>query len=272
MAQFLSLHDAVARYVQDGQSVALEGFTHLIPFAAGHEILRQGRRSLTLIRMMPDVLYDQMVGMGCAKRLVFSWGGNPEGGPLRRLRDAVERGYPQALELEEHTHAAMANAWWAGAAKLPFAPLKSYRGTGLSTVNANIATISCPFTGVQVAAVPALRPDIGIVHAQRADRQGNVVLAGVLGVQKEVILASRVSIVTVEEVVDELEMLGMNDVVLPGWSIDVVATAPRGAWPSPVHGYYPRDNSFYQQWAHITAERDRFAEWMQRNVLEGHHD
>lgn len=268
MAQVVQLQEAISRYVRSGQTVALEGFTHLIPFAAGHEIIRQEARDLTLVRMTPDLLYDQMIGMGCARKLVFSWGGNPGVGSLHRLRDAVERGHPRPIALEEHSHAAMANAWWAGAAGLPFAVLRGYRGTSLPEVNPRIRAIACPFTGEQLAAVPALRPDVGIVHAQRADRRGNVLLEGIVGVQKEVVLASKVAIVTVEELVDELGDTGLNGVVLPGWAIDAVVHAPRGAWPSYAHGYYERDNAFYAAWEPISRDRDAFRRWMSDHVLE----
>lgn len=271
MAQILGLRDAVAEYVRDGQTLALEGFTHLIPFAAGHEIIRQRRRDLTLVRMTPDLIYDQMIGMGCASKLVFSWGGNPGVGSLHRLRDAVEHGYPQPLELEEHSHAAMANAYWAGAANLPFAPLRACQGTGLEEVNPRVGKVTCPFTGETLTAVPALRPDVGIVHAQRADRQGNVWLAGITGVQKEVVLGSRISIVTVEEVVEDLGTTGLNEVVLPGWAITAVVEARHGAWPSYTHGYYARDNAFYGSWDAISRDRERFAAWMQQHVIEADH-
>ena len=198
-----SLTDAVNDLVRDGHVVALEGFTHLIPHAAGHELIRQGRRDLTLVRMTPDVVYDQLIGMGCARKLVFSWGGNPGVGSLHRLRDAVENGWPQPLELEEHSHAGMAAAYAAGAANLPFAVLRGYRGRRPHG-HTRVASVTCPFTGEELAAVPAHRPDVGIVHAQQADRRGNVQLWGILGVQKEVVLASTRSIVTVEEIVDEL--------------------------------------------------------------------
>src|SRR5579863_6460344 len=171
--EFLSLHDAIARYVNDGDQVAMEGFTHLIPFAAGHEVIRQARRRLTLYRMTPDLIYDQLIGMGCAERLVFSWGGNPGVGSLHRLRDAVEKGWPGPLQLIEHSHAAMANAYDAGAANLPFAVLRGYLGTDLPRVNEQIRTIQCPFTGEMLAAVPAIRPDVAIIHAQKADAEGN---------------------------------------------------------------------------------------------------
>lgn len=268
MTEFLSLKDAIAAYVRDGSTVALEGFTHLIPFAAGHEIIRQGRRDLTLIRMTPDLIYDQMIGMGCARKVVFSWGGNPGVGSLHRFRDAVENGWPQPLEIEEHSHAAIATAYAAGAAGLPCAILKAYVGTGLAEVNQGIRFISCPFTGEQLAAVRALRPEVGIVHAQRADRQGNVLLEGIIGVQKEVVLASARSIVTVEEVVDDLRAPGPNVTILPYWTVRAVVEAPGGARPSYAHGYYGRDNSFYKAWDEIGRDRDTFLSWMDEHVMK----
>jgi glutaconate CoA-transferase, subunit A len=261
----MPLADAVASFVEDGATVALEGFTHLIPHAAGHELIRQGRRDLTLVRMTPDVVYDQVIGMGCARKLVFSWGGNPGVGSLHRLRDAVENGWPTPLELEEHTHAGMAAAYAAGAADLPFGVLRGYRSTDL-TARTRVATIVCPFTGEQLAAVPAHRPDVGIVHAQRGDTRGNVQLWGILGVQKEVVLASARSIVTVEEVVDDLTQVP-GSTVLPSWVVDAVCLAPEGAHPSYVHGYYDRDNDFYVRWDSISRDRDAFREWMERHVL-----
>lgn len=267
MAEFMSLPDALATHVRDGQVVALEGFTHLIPFAAGHEIIRQRRRGLTLVRMTPDLLYDQMIGMGCADALVFSYAGNPGVGSLRRLRDAVEHGWPRPLRLSEHSHAAMANAWDAGAANLPFATLRGYHGTTLATVNPEIRSVTCPFTGETLAAVRALRPDVGIVHAQRADLQGNVLVDGIIGIQKQVVLASQVSIVTVEEVVDDLAAPSVNSCVIPAWCIDAVVEAPHGAWPSYVHGYYGRDNAFYTAWNAIASDRDRFRRWMKEHVM-----
>jgi glutaconate CoA-transferase subunit A len=260
------LADAVGELVRDGDTVALEGFTHLIPHAAGHEVIRQGRRELTLVRMTPDVIYDQLIGMGCARRLVFSWGGNPGVGSLHRLRDAVEHGWPEPLELEEHSHAGMAAAYAAGAANLPFGLLRGYRGGDLPA-RSRVAFVTCPFTGEELAAVPAHRPDVGIVHAQRADRQGNVQLWGIVGVQKETVLASRRSIATVEEIVDELDPRP-GAIVLPSWVIDAVSLAPRGAHPSYAHGYYDRDNEFYVAWDAISRDRDTFRAWMQEHVLE----
>jgi glutaconate CoA-transferase subunit A len=265
MAELASLADAVHSLVHDGDVVALEGFTHLIPHAAGHEVIRQERRELTLVRMTPDVIYDQLIGMGCARKLVFSWGGNPGVGSLRRFRDAVENGWPAPLELEEHSHAGMAAAYAAGASNLPFGVLRGYDGTDLAA-RTTVRPIECPFTGERLTAVPALRPDVGIVHAQRADRRGNVQLWGILGVQREVVLASRRSLVTVEEIVDELEPRP-GATVMPGWVIDAVAVAPRGAHPSYAHGYYDRDNAFYVEWDSIAADRHRFRSWMDVNVL-----
>ena len=238
------LSEAVAELVRDGDTVALEGFTHLIPHAAGHELIRQGRRDLTLVRMTPDVVYDQLIGMGCARKLVFSWGGNPGVGSLHRLRDAVEHGWPRPLELEEHSHAGMAAAYAAGAANLPFGVLRGYARQRPRRRARASRRSTCPFTGEELAAVPAHRPDVGIVHAQQADRRGNVQLWGIVGVQKETVLASARSIVTVEEVVDELEPRP-GAIVLPRWDVDAVALAPGGAHPSYAHGYYDRDNDFY---------------------------
>lgn len=265
--RFLTLAEAVATHVRDGDTVALEGFTHLIPFAAGHEVIRQGKRDLTLVRMTPDLIYDQMIGMGCARRLVFSWGGNPGVGSLHRFRDAVERGWPRPLELEEHTHAGMAHAYAAGAAGLPCAVLRGYLGTDLARVNPNVRAIECPFTGERLAAIPALRPDVAIVHAQRADRRGNVLVEGIVGVQKEAVLAARRAIATVEEVADDLRLPGPNAVVLPAWTLDAIVEAPGGARPSYAHGYYGRDNAFYAAWDGISRDREAFLAWMRAHVL-----
>ncbi|HTR33133.1 MAG TPA: CoA-transferase [Gaiellaceae bacterium] len=262
----VGLSEAVSNLVRDGDTVALEGFTHLIPNAAGHELIRQGLADLTLVRMTPDVVYDQMIGMGCARKLVFSWGGNPGVGSLHRLRDAVEHGWPGPLEIEEHTHAGMAAAYAAGAANLPFGVVRGYLGTDLPA-HTRVATVECPFTGEELAAVPALRPDVGIVHAQQADRDGNVQLWGIVGVQKEVVLASKRSLVTVEEVVDELE-LRPGGTIIPAWVIDAVACVPGGARPSYAHGYYDRDNDFYVAWDAISRDRETFTTWMREHVLQ----
>ena len=266
MAQFMRLSEAIAAYVHDGDSLAMEGFTHLIPFAAGHEVIRQQRRDLTLIRMTPDLLYDQMIGMGTAKKLIFSWGGNPGVGSLHRLREAVETGWPNPLEIEEHSHAAMASAYDAGAAGLPCAVFRGYLGSDLPKVNSRIKRVVCPFTGEKLACVPALRPDVAIVHAQKADREGNVAIEGILGVQKQAVLAAKRAIVTVEEVVETLEHSG-EGTVLPAWVVSAIAVVSGGSHPSYAYNYYGRDNNFYIGWDQISRERDSFREWMRTNVL-----
>ena len=266
VAKVVPLAEAIAAHVRDGQCVALEGFTHLIPFAAGHEILRQGRRDLHLVRMTPDLIYDQMIGAGCARRLTFSWGGNPGVGSLHRLCDAVERGWPRPLELDEHTHAGVAAAYCAGAARLPFAALRGYLGTDLAQANPRVRGIECPFTGERLAAVPALNPDVTVLHAQRADRRGNVTMHGIVGAQREAALAATTLIVTVEEVVDELAP-AMNAIVLPHWVVTAVAHCPGGAYPSYVQGHYARDNAFYQRWDAIARDRTTFRAWMDEHVL-----
>ncbi len=266
--RFLSLADAIGECVRDGDTVAMEGFTHLIPFAAGHEVIRQGKRSLTLVRMTPDLIYDQLIGMGCARKLIFSWGGNPGVGSLHRLRDAVENGWPNPLEIEEHSHAGVAAAYAAGAAGLPLAVLRGYVGTDLPRVNSNIRFIDDPFTGERLAAIPSLRPDVSVIHAQRADRAGNVLLEGIVGVQKEAVLAAKRAVVTVEEIVPDLRPPSPNSVVLPRWTIDAIVEAPGGAKPSYAHGYYKRDNAFYAAWDAISRDRSTFLDWMRTHVLE----
>ena len=266
MADLLSLHDAVARLVGDGDTVALEGFTHLIPHAAGHEIIRQRRRDLHLVRMTPDVVYDQLIGAGCATRLTFSWGGNPGVGSLQRFRDAVEQGWPHPLQIEEHSHAGMATRYAAGAAGLPFGVLRGYVGTDLPEHTTTIRPIECPFTGERLTAVPALNPDVSIVHAQRADRDGNVQIWGLVGVQKEAVLAAARSIVTVEEIVDSLDPMP-NSIVLPSWVVTAVCEVHAGAHPSFAMGYTSRDNAFYRDWDAISKDRDSFTKWIDENVF-----
>lgn len=266
MAEIVPLGDAVSSLVSDGDSVALEGFTHLIPFAAGHELLRLGRREVELVRMTPDLLYDQMIGMGVARKLIFSYGGNPGVGSLHRFRDAIEHGWPRPIQLEEHSHAGMASAYAAGAAGLPCALLRGYVGTDLAA-HTRVEVVVCPFTGEQLVAVPALRPDVAIVHAQEADRAGNVQLWGIPGVQKEAVLAARRSLVTVERIVERL-MPRPGGVVIPGWVVDCVAEAPGGSWPSYSLGLTERDNRFYREWDQISRDRDRFRAWMEEHVLQ----
>jgi glutaconate CoA-transferase subunit A len=270
MAEIVSLADAVRLAVRDGDTVAMEGFTHLIPFAAGHEVIRQERRDLTLVRMTPDLIYDQLIGAGCVRKLIFSWGGNPGVGSLHRFRDAVEHGWPRPLEIEEHSHAGMANRYVAGAAGLPFAVLRGYNGTGLVGETPTIKQITCPFTGEQLTAVSAVNPDVAIIHAQQADRAGNVQFWGITGVQKEAVLAAGRSIVTVEEIVDSLAPPPRRGaVVIPSWAVTYVAHVPGGAHPSYTLDYTVRDNDYYVAWEAIARDREAFGAWLEGSVLTG---
>ena len=264
----LSLREAIATYVKDGASVALEGFTHLIPFAAGHEIIRQQRRGLHLIRMTPDLVYDQLIGMGCAARLTFSWGGNPGVGSLHRLRDAVEHGWPQPLALGEFTHAEMAVAYQAGASGLPCGLMPLHAATDLTSVQGDrLQALRCPFSGTALALVPALTPDVTILHAQQIDARGNVLIRGIIGAAKEAAMAARQLLVTVEEQVETLQA-DMNALILPSWIVTAASIVPGGAYPSYAQGYYPRDNAFYLAWDEIARDRGAFTAWMERHVLE----
>ena len=268
MAKFQTLCDAVADNLCDGDMAVFEGFTHLIPHAAAHEAIRQGRRDLTLVRMTPDLVYDQLIGMGMVKKLIFSYAGNPGVGLLRRLRDAVENQWPQPIELEEHSHAALANAYEAGAAGMPCAVFRGYRGAGLKSVNPNIKSLVCPFTGEELAAVPAIRPDVAFIHAQKASRKGDILVEGILGVQKEAVLAARRAVVTVEEVVENFGDVHPNACILPNWTVTSVCHVPGGAHPSYARGYYTRDNAAYLEWDRVAADRERFKAWMKANVLD----
>ncbi|GLS33907.1 glutaconate CoA-transferase subunit A [Mesorhizobium albiziae] len=272
MVKFLPLQKAVAENLRDGDTVAFEGFTHLIPTAAAHEAIRQGFRGLTLIRMTPDLIYDQMIGMGMAKKIVFSYVGNPGVGLLRRARDAIENGWPNTIEVEEHSHAGMANAYEAGASGLPCAIFRGYRGAELAKVNPNIKSIACPFTGEILAAVPSVRPDVTFIHAQKADKKGNVLVEGIIGIQKEAVLAAKRAVVTVEEVVSDFDDLHPNLTILPHWTITAISVVPGGSHPSYAHGYYARDNAAYLEWDEIAADRERFCAWMQENVIEASPD
>jgi glutaconate CoA-transferase subunit A len=268
MSKFLPLRQAVAENLKSGDTVAFEGFTHLIPTAAAHEAIRQGFKELTLIRMTPDLIYDQMLGMGMAKKLVFSYIGNPGVGLLRRSRDTIENGWPHPIEIEEYSHAAMANAYEAGAAGLPCAMFRGYHAGGLAEVNGNIRSLTCPFTGEALAAVPSVRPDVTFIHAQKASRRGDVLVEGIIGIQKEAVLAAKRAVVTVEEVVDDFGDLHPNLTILPHWTIAAISVVPGGAHPSYTHGYYIRDNAAYIEWDAISADREKFAAWMQANVFE----
>ena len=266
MAEFMSLKDAVATHLSDGMMAAFEGFTHLMPYAAAHEVIRQQRRDLVVVRMTPDVIYDQLIGMGCVARMIFSYAGNPGVGLLRRLRDSLENGWPHRIEIVEHSHAALAHAYEAGASKLPFAVLRGYVGTDMPRVNPEIREITCPFTGQTLAAVPAINPDVSFIHALKADRKGNVLIEGIVGVQKEAVLAARAAVVTVEEIVDSLDA-HPNALVLPHWTVDAIAHVPGGAHPSYAHDYYARDNAAYIAWDRIATDRDSFLAWMEEHVL-----
>ncbi|MGH1479113.1 MAG: CoA transferase subunit A [Geminicoccales bacterium] len=272
MAEFMSLKDAIVTCLTDGDSVAMEGFTHLIPYAAGHEVIRQQRKDLTIVRMTPDLIYDQLIGMGAARKIVFSWGGNPGVGSLHRLRDAIEHGWPHPIDVEEHSHAAMANAYDAGAAGLPFAMFRGYRGAELAEVNPNIKTVTCPFTGEVLAAVPAFDLDCAIIHAQKANRSGDVLIEGIVGVQKEAVLGAKKSVVTVEEIVDGFGDISPNACVLPSWTMTAIVEVPGGAHPSFAHGYYNRDNAYYKAWDAIARDRESFLTWMDENVMQASPD
>lgn len=259
----LSLREAIAEYVHDGMSVAIEGFTAFICFAAGHEIIRQRRRDLTLIRMTPDLIYDQMVAAGAARKLVFSYLGNPGVGPLHCLRRAIENGIPAPLVLEEYSHYGMVGRYIAGATHLPFFPLQSYLGSDMPAVNDHIKFVESPYGNGKVAVVPPLTPDVAILHAQRADQHGNTHLWGLLGVQKEVAFAAKKVIIVAEELVEEAVIRSdPNRTLIPGLIVDAVVHLPYGAHPSYVQGYYDRDNAFYLEWDVISRDQQRTQDWL----------
>ena len=259
----MGMEQAISRFVHDGDVIVIEGFTHLICFAAAHEIIRQRRRELTLCRLTPDLIYDQLIGAGCVRKLVFSWAGNPGAGPLYALRRAVEQGIPNPLELEEYSHYGMVARLVAGAARLPFYPLRNYMGSDLPRVNPQIKKVACPFTGEELAAVPALNPDTAIIHAQRADENGNAQIWGLLGVQKEAAFASRNTIVVAEEIVDERVIRSdPNRTLIPGLIVKAVVREPFGCHPSYAQGYYDRDNGFYIRWREISKDVARFNSYL----------
>ncbi|MBK5186984.1 MAG: CoA transferase subunit A [Gemmatimonadaceae bacterium] len=267
-SKVVSMREAITRFVHDGDTVVIEGFTHLICFAAGHEIIRQQRRDLVLCRLTPDVIYDQMIAAGCARKLVFSWAGNPGVGSLHAFRRAVESGTPP-LEIEEYSHFGMVARFSAGAAHLPFWPLRDYKGTDIPASNPRIAQVTCPFTGEALAAVPALNPDVTIVHAQRADAEGNTQIWGLLGVQKEAAFASKHVIVVVEELVDtSVVRADPNRTLIPGMIVDAVVVEPWGAHPSYAQGHYDRDNDFYVAWEQISRDPATLADYLDRYVMD----
>ncbi len=262
-----TMREAIATYVHDGDTVAIEGFTACISFAAGHEIIRQGRRDLVLCRMTPDLIYDQMVAAGCARKLLFSYLGNPGVGSLHAIRRAVEKGIPVPLELEEYSHFGMVGRYLAGAWRLPFFPLRSYMGSDLPRVNPRICFLKSPYGEEEIATVPPLNPDVAILHAQRADIHGNTQLWGLLGVQKEAAFAARHVIVVVEEVVDEeVIRADPNRTLIPGLIVDAVVCEPYGAHPSYVQGYYDRDNAFYLRWDEVSRDEAGTRAWLEEWV------
>jgi glutaconate CoA-transferase subunit A len=263
MSKLMTMREAVDRFVHDGDSIIIEGFTHLICFAAAHEIIRQGKQDLTVCRLTPDLIYDQLIGAGCVRRLVFSWAGNPGAGPLYALRRAVEQGVPNRLELEEYSHFGMVARLAAGAAKLPFYPLRNYEGSDLPRVNPRISKVTCPFTGEELAAVPALNPDTAIIHVQRADESGNAHVWGLIGVQKEAAFAARRTIVVAEEIVSESVVRSdPNRTLIPGLIVDAVVHETFGCHPSYVQGYYDRDNDFYLAWREISQDLRKFNDYL----------
>lgn len=268
-SKVMSMSEAVMKNVHDGDTIAIEGFTHLICFAAGHEIIRQRRQNLTVCRLTPDLIYDQMIAAGCVGKMIFSWAGNPGVGPLHALRRAVEKGKPHPIELEEYSHFGMAQRFVAGAAKLPFMPLRSYKGTDLPIVNPLIRTVTCPYTGEVLYVVPALNPDVAIVHAQRADAQGNTQIWGLYGVQKEAAFAARRVIVVVEELVDEnVIRQDPNRTVIPGMIVNAVVVEPFGAHPSFAQGYYDRDNDAYIAWDDISKDEQKMADYLNEWIYD----
>ena len=263
MSKLMTMKEAIGRFVNDGDTIVIEGFTHLICFAAGHEIIRQRRRELTVCRLTPDLIYDQLIGSGCVRRLVFSWAGNPGAGPLHALRRAVEHGVPNSIELEEYSHFGMVARLAAGAAKLPFYPLRNYRASDLPRVNSQIKTVTCPFTGEELAAVPALNPDTAIVHVQRADENGNAHVWGLMGVQKEAAFAARKTIVVAEEIVPESVIRSdPNRTLIPGLIVEAVVHEPFGCHPSYAQGYYDRDNDFYIAWRELSQDVGKFNSYL----------
>lgn len=265
MSEFLELTQAIENHVKNGDVIAMEGFTHLIPFAAGHEIIRQKITDLTAVRLTPDLIYDQMIGAGCVKKLIFSWGGNPGVGSLHRFRDAYQNGWPNKIEIEEHTHAGLTNRYVAGASGIGFAVLKGYSGSDLVNHTKNVAEIKSPFSDEVITAVAAINPDVTILHAQQADKAGNVMMWGITGVAKEAVFAASKVIVTVEEVVEEFEPK-FNSIVIPDNLIDAISVVSNGAWPSYASDFYERDNNQYIAWDEISKDRERFTEWLNSEI------
>jgi glutaconate CoA-transferase subunit A len=269
MSKQLSMHEAVGRYVTDGATVAIEGFTAFICFAAAHEIIRQGRQNLTLCRLTPDLVYDQMIAAGCVEKLIFSYLGNPGVGSLHCIRRAAEKAIPRPLAIEEYSHFGMVGRYIAGAGKLPFFPLRSYIGSDMPEANPRIQFVDSPYGDGPIAVVPPLNPDVAFIHAQRADDQGNTQLWGLLGIQKEVAFASKQLVVVVEEIVDEETIRhDPNRTLIPGLIVDAVVHEPYGAHPSYAQGYYDRDNAFYLDWDKISRDQAQTEAWLQDWVYD----
>ncbi|HXE76253.1 MAG TPA: CoA-transferase [Candidatus Xenobia bacterium] len=267
MSKLATMKEAMSRFVCDGDTVAMEGFTHLIPFAAAHELIRQRRRNLTLVRLTPDLIFDQMVAAGCARKLIFSWAGNPGVGPLHAVRRALEQQQPAPLEFEEYSHFGLALRFQAAAANVPFLPTRNFAGSDLVRVNPNVKPVTCPHTGEELWSVPALAPDVAILHAQRADEDGNTQVWGLVGVHKEVAFAARRVVVIVEEIVSqELIRRDPNRTLIPGFRVDAVVCEPFGAHPSYVQGYYDRDNEFYVRWDEISRVPQSLAAYLDKWV------
>jgi glutaconate CoA-transferase subunit A len=263
MSKVMTMKEAIGRFVKDGDLIVMEGFTHLIPFAAGHEIIRQRRKDLTLARLTPDMIYDQLIAAGCARKMIFSWAGNPGVGPLHAFRRAVEKGRPHPLEIEEYTHFAMVLRFTAGASNLPFLPTRNFPGTELTRVNPEIKKLRSPYADEELWCVPALKPDVAVVHAQRSDAEGNTQVWGLYGVQKEAAFASKRVIVSVEEVVDSSVIRSdPNRTMIPGIIVDAVVHEPFGAHPSFVQGGYDRDNAFYVEWDGISRDEESFEKYL----------
>jgi len=275
MNKTTSLRDAIERFVGDGDTVAIEGFGHLVPVAAAHEIIRQRRRNLTLARMSCDVIVDQMLAAGTVRTLVSSFVGNSSAGSLHELRRRVEHGAPEPLELEEYSHGGMVARYTAGASKLPFAPINSYRGSDIAIQNTNIRVVANPYGQDNIHVVPALRPDVAIVHAQRADSAGNVQAWGILGIQTEAAFAARRVIVTVEEIVDgSIIRSDPNRTIIPAHAVDAVVAVPWGAYPHAVQGHYDRDDAFSREWSLLARSPEELATWLDQHVYgtSDHHE
>jgi glutaconate CoA-transferase subunit A len=266
--KMMTMKEAVSRYVKDDETVYLAGFTHMIPFAAGHEIIRQRRKGLTLCRATPDIIYDQMIAAGCAKKVVFSYAGNPGVGSLRCFRRALEKGVPNPIEIEEYTHFGLSGRLFAGATNMPFLPMRTNAGSDLPPNNQSIKTIKDPYTGDEVSVVPPLKPDVAVVHVQRCDENGNAHIWGIVGEQKDAAFAAKKVIVTAEEIVSESVIRSdPNRTLIPDFVVHAVVQEPWCAHPSYTQGYYDRDNEFYMQWDEITKEHDSTMKYLDEWVL-----